>query len=291
MSSGQQAGLHSCRLWPSFDIDCYLPWPRADTLIQEEGQRGAVHAGSTAPGHPRFRYSQSGFAMAYAVLLMIGGTLLLNGLAVLGVVEGKSIALFNIFTGLLATVTPFYLLTRVSGTDVSSLDKVLSVAPMWLFALTFLWVGVNALTGHDPAGVGWYCLWVAVAASVFAGVNLVRLAAPADAIIWANWALLWAMFWVLLGLGKERVGRFTGWLAVILSVWSVSLQGLMGMLGAWPPASAWVFVAASLATILFALGLAIVGRRSAERRDSAESAGTGEVGSSVASGSPSLSIS
>lgn len=204
--------------------------------------------------------------MAYAVLLMIGGTLLLNGLAVLGVTDGKSIALFNIFTGLLASVTPFYLLTQVAGTDGPSLDTVLAVAPMWLFALTFLWVGVNALTDHAPTGVGWYCLWVAFMALAFAGVNLFRLDAPADAVIWVNWAFLWAMFWVLLGLGREGVAKFTGWLAVIMSVWTVTLQGLIGMLGKWPSAPVWAFVAASLVTPVLALGLVSAGRRRAGRR-------------------------
>lgn len=199
--------------------------------------------------------------MAYAVLLMIGGTLLLNGLTVLEVMDGASIALFNIFTGVLATVTPFYLLTRVSGTDGPSLDTVLSVSPMWLFALTFLWVGVNAVTGHTPTGVGWYCLWVAFMALAFAGVNLFRLDAPADAIIWVNWAFLWGMFWVLLGLGRTGVAKFTGWLAVLLSVWSVTLQALIGMLGTWPSAPVWVFVAASVATPVVALGLVHSGRR------------------------------
>lgn len=203
--------------------------------------------------------------MAYAVLMMIGGTLLLNGLAVLGVMDGKSIALFNVFTGILATVTPFYLLTRVAGTDGASLDTVLSTAPMWLFALTFLWVGVNAFTEHTPTGVGWYCLWVAFMALAFSAVNVFRLDAPADAVIWANWAFLWAMFWILLGLGKARVATFTGWLAVLLSIWSVTLQGLVGMLGIWPSAPTWVFVAASIATIVVALGLARSGRWSAGR--------------------------
>lgn len=197
--------------------------------------------------------------MAYAVLLMIGGALLLNGLAVLEVVDGKSIAVVNIFIGLLASAAPFYLLTQVVGSDGASLDKALSVAPMWLFALTFLWVGVNALTGHFAVGVGWYCLWVAVVAVIFSGINYFRLGGSVDSVVWLNWSFLWIMFWILLGLAKQRVARFTGWLAVIMSVWSVTLQGVLGMLGQWPLLPTWAYVGASAVTLVAALALSIPG--------------------------------
>ena len=42
-------------------------------------------------------------------------------------------------------------------------------------AITYLWVALNAWTGHDPKGLGWYFAW-ATGVSVFLG--LVALVAP-----------------------------------------------------------------------------------------------------------------
>ncbi|MFC5997052.1 AmiS/UreI family transporter [Pseudonocardia hispaniensis] len=194
--------------------------------------------------------------MGYAVLLMIGGTLLINGLAVLGYVQGNGAAIYNIFTGVLGTVTPFYLLTQVSGSDAAAFDTVLAVAPMWLFALTFLWVGINSLTGHTPTGVGWYCLWVVFAAVGFGLVNFLRFDAPREGIIWLNWAFLWGLFWLLLAQGRTRLATFTGWVAVIQSIWTVSAQAFMNMVGGWTTIPVWAFIVATAVTIVLALLLA-----------------------------------
>jgi hypothetical protein len=193
--------------------------------------------------------------MGYAVLLMIGGTLFVNGLAVLGVVDGKGVAVYNIFTGILGTVTPFYLLTQVQGVDTAAFDTILSVAPMWLFALTFLWVGVNALTGHNPTGVGWYCLWVVFMAVGFGLVNFIRFDAVPEGIIWLNWAFLWGLFWVLLGLGQGGIAAFTGWVAVIQSVWTVTAQAFLALVGGWADVPDWVFIAATAVTLVLAFVL------------------------------------
>jgi putative amide transporter protein len=194
--------------------------------------------------------------MAYAVLLMIGGTLFINGLAVLGVVDGKGAAVYNIFTGILGTVTPFYLLTQVNGVDAAAFDTILAVAPMWLFALTFLWVGINALTDHSPSGVGWYCLWVVFMAIGFALVNFVRFDAVPEGIIWLNWAFLWGLFWILLALGQTQIAPFTGWVAVIMSVWTVTAQAFLNLVGGWADIPVWTFLAATVVTIVVALALA-----------------------------------
>lgn len=202
--------------------------------------------------------------MAYAVLLMIGGTLLINGLAVLGYVRDNGAAIYNIFTGILGTVTPFYLLTQVDGADAAAFDTVLGVAPMWLFALTFLWVGINSLTGHTPTGVGWYCLWVVFAAVGFALVNFVRFDAVPEGVIWLNWAFLWGLFWAMLALGRTGIATFTGWVAVIQSIWTVSAQAFLNMVGGWSAIPDWAFVAATVVTIVVAAGLAGAGTRARE---------------------------
>lgn len=199
--------------------------------------------------------------MAYAVLLMIGGTLLINGLAVLGYVQGNGAAIYNIFTGVLGTAAPFYLLMQLSGSDATAYDTVLSVAPIWLFALTFLWVGVNSLTGHTSTGVGWYCLWVAIVAVGLALVNFFRFSLAPEGIIWLNWAFLWVLFWLLLARGWTQIAVFTGWVAVIQSVWTVTLQAFLNLVGGWQVVPVWAFVVATVLTIAGAAALSRAGMR------------------------------
>lgn len=199
--------------------------------------------------------------MAYAVLLMVGGTLLINGLAVLGYVQGNGAAVYNIFTGVLGTAAPFYLLMQLPGSDAAAYDTVLSVAPIWLFALTFLWVGVNSLTGHTSTGVGWYCLWVALVAVGLALVNFFRFSLVPEGIIWLNWSFLWVLFWLLLARGRTQIAAFTGWVAVIQSVWTVTLQAFLNLVGGWNALPVWAFLAATVLTIAGALALSRAGRR------------------------------
>jgi len=194
--------------------------------------------------------------MAYATLMMIGGTLFINGMVVLGKVEPRGAAPYNIFTGILATLVPFYLLSKVTGIDHASFNQVLGVAPMWLFALTFLWVGINAVTDAPPSGVGWYCLWVVAMAVGFSLVNFIRFDAVREGVIWLNWAGLWGLFWLLLAMGQERLSTFTGWAAVLMSIWTVTLQAFLNMVGAWTDVPEWAFYAATVATIVVALAFA-----------------------------------
>jgi hypothetical protein len=194
--------------------------------------------------------------MILAALLMIGGTLFINGLVVLGKVSGRSAAPYNIFTGLLATLTPFYLLSSVAPTDRASFDTILGIAPMFLFALTFLWVGINAVTDNEPEGVGWYCAWVAALAVALALVNFIRFDQIREGVIWLNWALLWGLFWLLLAKGRGEFAAFTGWAAVFMSVWTVTLQAFLLMIGGWTRVPEWAFVAATVITVVGSLALA-----------------------------------
>lgn len=195
--------------------------------------------------------------MAYAALLMIGGTYFVNGLVVLGRISPRSAAPFNLFTGVVGTAVPFYILTHELATTHAAYNVVLNVAPMWLFALTFLWVGINALMDNQTEGCGWYCVWVAGLAVVFSLVNFLRFHAPREGIIWLNWSYVWALFWVLLATGRAggKLTRFTGWAAAIQALWSVTLQAILNMLGVWDSVSPWVFYGATAATLVVAFAL------------------------------------
>ena len=51
-------------------------------------------------------------------------------------------------------------------------DTVKAAALTLLFSLTYLWVGMNRLTGSDGRGLGWFSLFVAISVLPEAVVTL-----------------------------------------------------------------------------------------------------------------------
>lgn len=183
--------------------------------------------------------------MSSAGLLLVGAVLFVNGLAFLGYVESRGAAVINIFVGVLQSASPFFLLTHAV-----SADDVLNAAPVFLFGLTYLWTGINSLTGHSPTGMGWFCFWVAGMTVAFALVSFIRFDDPNQGIIWLNWGVLWATFWLVLALGKEQLSRVAGWMTVIMSVWTCTIPATLTMVGVWKHAPPWTSLAATVATII-----------------------------------------
>jgi len=152
--------------------------------------------------------------MGLIALLMTGAVLLMNGLVLLQIAEPRTVAIVNIWGGILQTLTPFVLLTQ-THTPVEALG----VGPPFLFGLTFLWVGVATLMDLPTVAIGWYCLWVVPVTVVLAIANVTIFADPRFAIVWLNYGMLWGLFWAVLALGRVNLARFTGWTAVFLAVW------------------------------------------------------------------------
>jgi hypothetical protein len=103
-----------------------------------------------------------------------------------------------------------------------------------LFAFTYLWVAINRFTGADGRGLGWFSLFVAVTAVPVAIDTLLGARTAMDwwmGANWAAWAVLWAMFFVLLGLGRN-IGRVTGALCIAQGVLTGWLPGYLLLSGA-----------------------------------------------------------
>ena len=192
-------------------------------------------------------------------LLFVGAVLFINALLLLDVVDGKSAALFNLFVGALQVIVPTYLIIT-SETP----DEVLSASGIYLFGFTYLYVGLTNLTDFRPEGLGWYCLWVALIAAGFSLVNFFRLDDPKFGIIWANWVVLWGLFWVVLGLGRTRLTTFTGWTTLVMSFTTCTIPAYLLLLGWWEDVPTWVYVVVAGATVALMAGLArTVGRQAA----------------------------
>jgi hypothetical protein len=183
--------------------------------------------------------------MAAVGLLFVGAVLFVNALLLLGKVDGKSAAPFNLFVGGLQTVVPFYLIATAETED-----EILLASGIFLFGFTYLYVGITNAADLSPTGLGWYCLWVVILAVAFSLVNFIRFDDTKFGFIWLNWAVLWGLFWLVLGLGRARLTAFTGWTTLILSFTTCTIPAFLILIEEWAPLSGWVAAAVTAATAL-----------------------------------------
>jgi putative amide transporter protein len=201
-------------------------------------------------------------------LMFVGAVLFVNGLLLLGKVDAKGAATFNLFVGALQTAIPFYLIATAKTTD-----DILLASGIFLFGFTYLYVGIANLAGQAPVGLGWYSAWVAIMATAFGITNIVRFHDPTIGLLWLQWAVLWALFWLVLGLGITRLTPLTGWLTLILSFTTCTIPGYLLLLGEWGHVPTWLVLVVIAAT---AVVLLPVGMRSL--RKPAATAGQAEAG-------------
>ena len=161
--------------------------------------------------------------MASVGLLYVGAVLIVNGLMLLGRVDARAAAPLNLFVGGLQVLTPTYLIFTSGGDP----DVVLGASGLYLFGFTYLYVGLNLLGGLDGTGLGWFSAFVACCAVVFAGLNFGRLDDPAFGVIWLYWAVLWGLFFLVLGLKREELTRFTGAVAVVAGVLTCAVPAFL----------------------------------------------------------------
>lgn len=189
-------------------------------------------------------------------LLLVGVVLLVNGLSSLGVVPARSAAPLNIFVGSVQVVLPTIILIQ-HGSDPAVVS---GTWPSYLFGFTYLWFGFQIIFGLEPEGFGWFSAFVA-AVALFEAVTTVGTD-PVFAVIWATWAVMWSLFFVLLGLGRTRVGgfdlgRFTGWFLVWLGVPTCTISALFLLDGRWSTDAVAGFGALVALAALTALSVAL----------------------------------
>ena len=117
------------------------------------------------------------------VSLLFGGVaLFLNSLSLFGKVDLKSAGLFSLLTGLLQTFIATWLVIGAAGDPALTFGY----ASIYLFAFTYLYVGITFLFGLDGSGVGWFSLFVAISALFYAGVSF----STGDFIGWCDVVIL-----------------------------------------------------------------------------------------------------
>ncbi len=162
-------------------------------------------------------------------LLFVGGVLIVNGIWLLGRGDDADVAIFNFLTGI---ITFLIVLWWGFGGDASE-GTPFNAAGTMLFSFTYLWLGANAYRGiEDQRSFGWYCAFVAVVA-VPTGFLVLQTGDVGLAILWWIWAVLWATFFVLLGMERTEytgsIGGFTTAVGVVTGV-----AGYVMAAGFWP---------------------------------------------------------
>ena len=142
--------------------------------------------------------------------------------------------MINIFTGFVGVVIALILLIQAAVQN--NLASARGGGFILLFAFTYLWVAFNQVITGSGRAFGWYCLFVAITA-VPAGIYTLQTAGgnPADVWLglnWFAWAILWALFFVLLAL-ERPIGLVTGWVTIIEGIvtsWALAFAVLIGAL-------------------------------------------------------------
>ncbi|MFI7493667.1 AmiS/UreI family transporter [Kocuria sp. M4R2S49] len=187
--------------------------------------------------------------MSAVGLLYVGAVLFVNGMMLLGYVSGPGAAPLNVFVGVLQVVVPTLLIVSAGGDG----TRVAEAAGLYFFGFTYLWLGVNLITGWPHHGLGWFSLVVAVSGIGFAAHSWVALNDGVLAVQWLMWAILWSAFFVLLARDRTELAPAVGVLAIGNALLTTGLPGFLILSGWWPHSPALAGSIAALGLVLLAL--------------------------------------
>ena len=202
--------------------------------------------------------------MSNVGLLYVGAVLFINGLMLIGKVPGKSGALMNLFVGGMQSIFPTIIIAQANEDPA----VIFGASGLYLFAFTYLYVGINQLYDLPGDGLGWFSLFVAFCAIVFGTVLAVQFQDPVTAVMWYLWAVLWFMFFLVLGLHMDNLTIATGWFTLSVAHISATIPALLLLTGAFESTvtnALWMAVAGLLALVFaFAMGRRAASNKPAE---------------------------
>lgn len=185
--------------------------------------------------------------MSSICLLLSGAALLINGLGLLGRIKVRDTAVFNLLIGSLQLVLALLIAVAANG-DAPSL---LNVSPVFLFGITYFYVGLSSLLDLGSHGIGWYCGFVASMGIFYAFYNF--LTDLVLSILWSGWTALWALFFLVLALEKKELVVFTAWTAILMSPLTATLPAILDLSVGWPTGELWAVLAGSTIAVIFVI--------------------------------------
>lgn len=181
-------------------------------------------------------------------LFYVGAVLFLNGVLLLGRVDAKAAAVFNLFVGALQVITPTFLIFTAGGDP----DIILNASGLYLFGFTYLYVGIGLLANLDSTGVGWFSLFVSLAALGYSFANFRLLDDTPFGVIWLYWSFLWFLFFLLFGLKLDGLTSYTGWVTAIEGFVTAAIPAFLILTGYWDD-----WRPGAVATVLAVIGVAM----------------------------------
>ncbi|WP_282022655.1 AmiS/UreI family transporter [Priestia flexa] len=161
-------------------------------------------------------------------LLLSGAALFLNGLMLLGKANDKNVGVFNLFVGVFQMIAPFYLIIVSNQTNWVLYEK----AAIFLFGLTYLYVGVTVIKGMEGTGLGYYSLWVSILALVYMTIAFTRYGDVVNGLTWLLWAFLWFLFYFI-NTQERDITEYVGKVAVVQSWITLTIPALFNLTGVW----------------------------------------------------------
>ncbi len=159
------------------------------------------------------------------ILLYVGAVLFVNSIWLLDRINGKEVAVINVFVGTLSLLVALYMIFA-GGAEPGSVK---AGAFTLLFAFTYLWVAANQFLGADGKGLGWFCLFVSITAGTMAIQALGDLGGSFglwNAFNWVAWTLLWFSFFLLLGMSRQ-IQKQVAFFSLLCAVFTGWIPGLL----------------------------------------------------------------
>ncbi|MFF0945481.1 AmiS/UreI family transporter [Kocuria sp. CPCC 205300] len=182
-------------------------------------------------------------------LLYVGAVLFINGMMLLGHISGTAAAPLNFFVGALQVVVPTWLIISAEGDGA----QIAAAAGLYFFGFTYLWLGVNLVTGWPDHGLGWFSLVVAVSGIGFAAHSWTVSDERVVPVQWLMWAALWSAFFVLMARDRTDLAPAVGVLAIGNALLTTGLPGFLILSGWWQDSPALAGSLAALGLLLLAL--------------------------------------
>lgn len=154
-------------------------------------------------------------------LFFVGITLIINGWGSLLKIDHRSLALINLFTGSLSFI--INVLYTIQGSYYEA-------GTGFLFAFTYLLVGILYLFDLDMRIYGIYALFVAINTIPFAWISWQIEGDPIFAVIWLTWGVLWFCGF-LDAVIKVNFGKSIHYFAIACGIFTTWIPGIMMLTG------------------------------------------------------------
>jgi hypothetical protein len=192
-------------------------WRKTKNL-QAEKQRGG-----SLVSFRKYEEKKGGCKLGGVAFFFVGAVLFVTAMMMMGKAEAKSVGLFHGIVGVL-------LLSMVIKLFFVPPHDYFTATILLLFIFTYIPVCASFMFGVDTKALGWYCLIVAVV-TIPIGLQMFEVAYKTSILLWI-YGGLWFCFFLLMGLGKESLGKFVGYYTLVVSLLAL-IPGYMMIVDKW----------------------------------------------------------